>query len=102
MAGIGRGTTPTNTFSVDIDLRDAEVIWLTYKQNSKIIIQKEKEDLEIEEDEVVTHLTQEETLALKDSAPVRMQFRVRYADGNAIKSNIITATVEEILKDGII
>jgi len=102
MAGVGRGTTPTNTFTVDVDLRDAEVLWLTYKQNSKIVIQKEKEDLEIDETEVRVYLTQEETLALKDSVGVRIQFRARYADGNAIKSNIMQASVEEILKDGVI
>ena len=104
MAGIGRGTTPTNTFSVDVDLRDAEVVYLTYKQGSKITLEKEKGDLEIDEDEVRVYLTQEETLALKfgGNTPVRMQFRARYADGNAIKSNIMQATVEEILKDGVI
>lgn len=102
MAGVGRGTTPTNTFDVDVDLRNAEVIWLTYKQNSKIVIEKEKDDLEVDENEVRVYLTQEETLALKDTVPVRMQFRARFADGNAIKSNIMQATVEEILKDGVI
>lgn len=102
MAGVGRGTTPINIFEVDVDLRDAVVVWLTYKQNSKIVIHKDKADLEIEENEVRVQLTQEETLALKDSAPVRMQFRARYADDNAIKSNIMQATVEEILEGGVI
>ena len=35
-----RGTTPTHIFLTDIDLTDAEVIYLTYQMNGKTIMEK--------------------------------------------------------------
>lgn len=99
---IGRGTTPFNRFRVPIDLRDAKVVWLTYKQGSKIVLHKVKEDLEISEDAVVLYLTQKDTLAFKTSFPVRMQIRARLANDKAVKSRIIEAEVSDVLKDGVI
>lgn len=97
-----RGTTPTHIFYTDIDLTDAAVIWLTYKVDGKIVIQKEKEDLTVETDRISFKLTQEETLALMTSRPVRMQIRARFEDGSAIASQVMATNVEEILKDGVI
>ena len=102
MSAVGRGTTPYNRFNVDIDLRNAAVIWLSYKQGSKIVIDKFKEDLEIEENRVTVHLTQKETLALKDKLGLRIQIRARFPDGSAVKSTIIDTTASEVLKDGVI
>lgn len=102
MAGVGRGTTPTAIYTTDIDLRTAEVVYLTFKQGSKTLIEKEKEDMEIDENEVRVWLSQEETLLLKHTQPVRMQFRVRFPDQTALKSGIMSAQVGEILKDGVI
>lgn len=95
-----RGTTPTHTFKTDIDLSDAAVIWLTYKVDGEIVIDKEKSDLLITEDEISFKLTQEETLALKKGTQVRIQIRARFEDGTAVASNIMEASVKEILKDG--
>ena len=100
--GIGRGTTPVNTFEVDVDLRNAEVVYLTYKQGNKTILEKTKEELTITENEVSIRLTQEETLAFKTTQNVEIQFRARFPDEDAIKSNIINTTAERILKEGVI
>ena len=102
MAGLGRGTTPYNRFNVGVDLREAEVVWLTYKQGSRIVIDKVKDDLEIEENRVTVHLTQKETLALKQNLDVRIQIRARFPDGTAVKSTIVDTTASEILKEGVI
>lgn len=99
---VGRGTTPYNRFTIGKDLRNAEVIWLTYKQGSRIVIDKTKDDLEIEENLITVHLTQKETLALKDTIPVRIQLRARFPDGEAVKTNIIDTEASEILKEGVI
>lgn len=99
---IPRGTTPTHYFDVEIDLTNTEVLYLTYTQGSKIIVEKEKPDLTVTAEEVSVTLTQEETLAFSDKQIVEMQFRGRYPDGTAVESDIIEAEVGRILKDGVI
>lgn len=96
-----RGTTPLNTFNVPIDLRDAEVIYITYKQEDTVVFEKVKDDLTITETSLSVRLTQEETIALKER-PVKIQIRARFADGTAVKSVVMTASVDELLKEGVI
>lgn len=97
-----RGTTPTHIFKTDVDLTDAAVIWLTYKVDGVIVIEKEKPDLTVESDQVSFILTQEETLAIMSGKQVRMQIRARFPDGSAIASQVMATGVDEILKDGVI
>ena len=99
---VDRGTTPVHTFHVSLDLTDAEVIYITYKQGSKTLIEKEKGDLEITAETLAFKLTQEETLALKSSQSVEVQIRARFPDGTAVDSNIMQSPVGRILKDGVI
>lgn len=112
-----RGTTPTNTFTVDIDLTQAEVIYITYKQGPRTVIEKTKQDLTITPKELSVRLTQRDTLQLKQAAVDRIinggdlnlaeknlfvdiQIRARFPGGDALASNIMHAPVEAILKDG--
>ena len=102
-----RGTTPTNIFKTTQDLSGAEVIFITYSQKGIPVIEKTKTDIEFgTEDELHTMtvtLTQADTLAFsKDSKHVNIQIRARYSDDTAVASQIITAPVKEVLKDGII
>lgn len=97
-----RGTTPTHTFATDIDLTLAEVIYITYEQQGKELIEKEKEDITVESDSLTIKLTQEETLAFDTIADVKIQIRVRFPDGTALASNIMSVPAREILKDGVI
>lgn len=95
-----RGTTPTNTFSVDVDLRDATV-FVDYEQDGRIVLEKTGDDLTITEKAVSLTLSQEDTLAFK---PGWVQIQLRYvtAGGAADASNIIQTTAERIIKDGVI
>ena len=97
--GVKRGTTPTNTFKTNIDLTGAAV-FLTYSQRGKTVLEKTGEDLTVSEDAVVTRLTQKETLGFAATERVRIQIRYVFPDGTAGASNIMTAEVGEILKDG--
>lgn len=94
-----RGTTPVNTFRTNIDLTGATV-FLTYSQRGRVILEKTGEDLTISEDAVVTRLTQRDTLGLDAIQKVSIQLRYVFPDGTAGASNIMTAEVGEILKDG--
>ena len=100
------GTTPKHFFEVDIDLRTAEVIFLTYKQGEGCkqctILEKTKDDMVIEEALVKTQLTQEETLKFIPDLKVEMQFRARFPSGQTVASNKMFTNYESILKGGVI
>lgn len=93
-----RGSTPTNIFNVNIDLRGA-TLYITYKQGGQIIVEKTGSDIFVTETTLTVKLTQEETLRFK-SGSVRIQIRYVRQDGSADASNIIETRAEEILKDG--
>ena len=97
-----RGTTPTQIFNVDVDLTSAEVIYVTYKQRSCIVLEKGIEEMDITPEQILFPLSQEDTLRFKPMLPVQIQIRARFPDGNAIASNIIDTYAEVILKEGVI
>ena len=94
-----RGTTPTNTFKTNIDLTGA-TIFLTYSQRGRVVLEKTGDDLEITAEAIVTRLTQKDTLGFDALQKVSIQIRYVFPDGTAGASNIMTASVGEILKDG--
>ena len=94
-----RGTTPTNTFKTNIDLTGATV-FLTYSQRGRVVLEKTGDDLEISAEAIVTRLTQKDTLGFDALQKVSIQIRYVFPDGTAGASNIMTASVGEVLKDG--
>lgn len=96
-----RGTTPTNVFTVDVDLTDAEVLYVTYKQGSRVAFEKSKSGVIVEADRLTVTLSQIETLSLSPG-DVDIQIRARFGNGSAIASNVIHTTANAVLKDGVI
>lgn len=113
---IPRGTTPNQIFNVDLDLTGTEVLYLTYKQDKDIVLEKTKDDLTITKDQVSFRMTQEESLLFNTNITVKMQIRARFPDGTAVesegvithpdgtavKSNIVTTDTDYLLKEGVI
>lgn len=95
-----RGTTPTHVFKTNIDLSDAEVIFITYKQQGKILVEKTIDDVTLTAEEVSVKLTQEDTLAFDEHSNVKLQIRARFADGTAVACPVIERPVGDILKEG--
>lgn len=95
-----RGSTPTNTFTVPIDLTTATV-YIDYEQDNGIVIEKTNSDMTIESDKITIELTQEDTLKFKPGF-VYIQLRYVFPNGAADASNIIRATFDRIIKDGVI
>lgn len=93
-----RGTTPTNTFNTAIDLTGAEVIYITYDQNERTVIEKNKSDMTVTEHSIEVKLTQEETLRLREDR-VEIQISARFPDGTVVRSNIMRTTAEKVLKE---
>lgn len=96
-----KGTTPTNIFTTDIDLTGAEEIYLTYEQGPRVI-EKTLKDMDVTPETVTVKLTQEETLSFCDRENIKIQFRVKFPEGDVVASNIMTANMGEILKGGVI
>lgn len=94
-----RGTTPTNVFRTDVDLENASVLFVSYKQNGKVVLEKSLEDVSVKKTLVTVNLTQKETLLFQDGI-VTIQIRAKFPDNTAIASNLIRTTAEEIVKDG--
>lgn len=94
-----RGTTPTNVFRTDVDLENASVLFVSYKQNGKVVLEKSLEDVRVKKTLVTVNLTQKETLLFQDGI-VTIQIRAKFPDNTAIASNLIRTTAEEIVKDG--
>ena len=97
-----RGTTPTHTFSTDVDLSDSSVLYVTYEQNNGIIVEVDKSRCSINENSVVTSLTQEETLKFQDCGDVLIQIRAGWSNGKRVASNIMRVPIERVIKDGVI
>lgn len=95
-----RGSTPHNTFDVDIDLTGATV-YITYVQNSKVILEKSGADVAITPEQLSCDLTQEETLRFC-TGPVEMQVAYVFPDGTADRSDIIKTTADRILHEGVL
>lgn len=96
-----RGTTPTHTIQTDMDLTDAEVLYITYRQNGKNVIEKSLHDgIVVMSDSVNVKLSQADTLAFSHRGEVLIQIRAGFADGSRLASNVMHTTVDEILKDG--
>lgn len=112
-----RGTTPTITINCDIDVSEFVTMWVTFRTQQLATYAPPKQ-VEVTKhlgdegvyatDKVVTvSLTQADTLLLGSLSPdedqqVEVQIRGRTEDGRAFASNIMTAPLSRILKDGVI
>lgn len=97
-----RATTPSHRFTFPIDPENCEIIRITYAQNNKIILTKEKSDMTISDNTVTLVLTQEETKMFFARFPVQVQVRALTFDGKALASPTFTRDVKEVLDDGIL
>ena len=101
-----RGTTPTLTFTLPITAEQVAAAFITVAQNGETVLETQTGTTECtyEQNSIVWHLTQEETLKLESSGDgtVKIQIRLRTNDGEALASQIIPTSVAGILKDGVI
>lgn len=94
-----RGTTPTNIFRTDVDLTNASVLFITYKQHDKVVLEKTIDDVSIHGEMFEVRLSQRETLLFSEGI-VTIQIRAKFQDGSVIASSLIRTNAREILKDG--
>lgn len=88
-----RGTTPTFTMTLpeEIDLSNADNVYVTFSGKDSVLLTKGTEDLQIKRNVVKVTLTQSETIGFPSR--VMLQINWTYTDGNTQKracSNIKT------------
>lgn len=94
-----RGTTPEIELQFDFPVVVTE-LYVTFSQQQEIFT-LDKDDVTISDNMVTFRLTQEQTLMLDAEHLVNIQVRGKQGD-IAWASDIVSKTVGEILKDGII
>lgn len=97
-----RGTTPTHKFKVPIDLTEADEVYMTYKQDGTVKVEKTREDMEITAEEITLQLSQTDTLSFSTIGDVEIQCRAKFLDGSAVASCVKKIPVCKILKEGVI
>ena len=95
-----RATTPTFTFTFDID-PDAtfKTILITFKQGKKIVLEKKKTDLTFGEKSASFLLTQEETNLFDTRKWISIQVRALTTEDEAVAFKTIRTTVNDVLND---
>lgn len=104
---IQRGTTPFVSFYIGdlIDtLEDDTNIYIDFKQGTKIVLEITEKYLykDIENKRLLCRFNQYNTLNFNKKLNIYVQMRIKYADGTALKSKILTVRADEIIKDGLI
>lgn len=97
-----RGTTPTLEFTLPFDTADIAEGYITFTQRGQKVLERSVKDADKSENKLTLKLTQEETLELSATRDVKIQARIRMTNGDAVASEIITAPVREVLRDGVI
>lgn len=104
-----RGTTPTLIFELPFPASQIEVLSIAFSQRqvdepylpAQLVLEKQLSDCTVDGNNISLTLSQEDTLALNSSQDVEIQLRALNG-GSALASQIITAPVGRILKDGVL
>ena len=97
-----RGTTPTHTFTLPITVENCSQIRIIYSQRGKVLLKKNKEDMELDGYTVKTKLTQAETMKFDDKELVEIQVRAITWDDDSLVSDVFTRRVGRLLDDEVL
>ncbi len=99
MERVGRYTTPTHIFTVPLDTSKITLLNIAYQQAGKIVLEKALADATMGEQTISVKLTETETAKFMAKYPVLIQLRVGIGS-TRLNSGVITASVDDVLKDG--
>lgn len=104
---IRRGTTQCLSFFIgDVinSLEEDTIIYIDFKQNGKIILEFREDNIakDVENKKLLCKLTQENTLAFDRYRNIYIQIRIKYSNGIAIKSKIVTLKADDLVREGVI
>lgn len=95
-----RGTTPELAFQLPFDAGALTKLSIAFEQDDVLVLEKKLEDCTVSGQQVSVRLTEEDTLAFRQNGSV-LQIQLRCGIGEKrLASEVITATVGRILKEG--
>lgn len=96
-----RTTTPTHQFHFCFDIMDhCEKVLITYVQNGKIVLVKNKNDLIDKGDNLYEYtLTQKETAMFEPNKTVYVEIKVKTDEGKVMASEKYPLDVDDVLND---
>jgi hypothetical protein len=97
-----RGTTPTHTFNLPLDVSLIKEIKIIYAQSDIQLFCKRKSDCVLEGTTVKTTLSQEETFKFDCKKMVQIQIRALTTDGRAPATEVILVPVDKCLDDEVL
>ena len=105
-----RATTPLHTFVFDINPASFKTILITYAQDDRIILEKNKDDLTIVQGtdggktvyEASLRLSQEESKMFNSCGSVKVQIRALTYEDEALASAKMTVNVRSVLNDEVL
>ena len=97
-----RGTTPTLTFTTPYPADLVQSGFITFKQRGAIVLDVPLSDpsVIVKDQAISIALTQDQTLEMTTAAPCEIQIRAILESGKAVASNIVSAPIGAILKEG--
>lgn len=98
---IRKGTTPRPRFNLPFETSTIRNMEVYFNQGDGLVFEKKMADCELSGTSVVVPLSQADTLMLDDKLNLYIQFRFVFDDAytDVDTSNIITTSVEKILKE---
>lgn len=103
MAHISSGCTVTNLFTIPCQGEELAALYITYQQGGATVLEKTLADCTFEENIARVILSQEDTLRFgMGGGLIRIQLRLRTVQGTVLKSRVLTALPDELLKEGVI
>lgn len=98
-----RGTTPSLTFKLDIDVNRITNLSIVFSQGGKILYTKMMEDCQIisENNSILVTLTQEETLELEPNRDMHVQLKLQLDNEKVSVSRYINIYVDDVIDTSI-
>lgn len=92
-----RGTTPKHIFTLPFHTDAVKECRVLYAQGDDIVLTKALNDCDKSENDLIVHLTQEETFLFDSTNTVKLQLRVLTFDGEVVASKPMCITVTKCL-----
>lgn len=97
---IPRGTNPVHNFKLPFYIGE-DAFTVTYAQQG-VKVRKTNADCTVSGDIITVRLEQEDTLKFDTNYAVKIQIKIKDADGNVKSSKIVVTTVEDILDEEVL
>lgn len=97
-----RGTTPTHIFELPFHSDQVVKIRIVYMQSGKVVLEKNESDCIKKENQIITTLTEKETMDFRSCLNAKIQIRVTTIDGKVLTSSVFEIDVEALLKEEVL